>query len=900
MPEEPEVTLGNGSRLAQYRLEERIGAGGMGEVWRAVDTALGRPVALKILPEALAQDAQRLARFDREARLLASLNHPNIAVIHGLHSAEGIHFLAMELVGGVNLAARIGRGPVAVDEAIAIALQVSEALEAAHEAGIVHRDLKPANIQVTPDGKVKVLDFGLAKALATEPGAQPASTSLSPTVTSAGTIAGVILGTAAYMSPEQARGRAVDRRADIWAFGCVLYEMLSGRRLFDGETVSDIIASVLARPVPLDALPAATPATLRRLLERCLERDPQRRLRDIGEARIALQDVAARGPDDDPAATPAGATPSLVRRPGFLIAATVSAAAIALIAGFVLGSRRGTETPGRAPLRTVRYALQPPPGIEGIWAPAIAPDASFVVYEGRTGGKSVLYLHRFDTMTPRLLEGTEGGVGPFISSDGRWVGYCQGTEIKKVAASGGEPLTIASVRGSFPGAVWRRDGTILFAPSWLGGLATIAAEGGAPKPLTTPDAARGEKGHWWPRLLPDDRHALFTIWRAGSGLNDASVGLIDLASGTYRPLFAGADAWYLPPGLIIYYRAGAYHAVRFDAATLQVTGEATPFLRDVATLDPAGDEFMPLAAGADGTLVYTSSERNHPTRLAWLGPGREPELLPIPARRYVDADLSPDGLTLAASSLEAGRYEIRLLDLRGRTEQRLDLPGSNWTVRWNPRGRGLAYRAMRKGDFDAYMLDIAAGGPEKALLIGGSDEIVRAWTPDGNRLVYTETMIDGTRGWKALPVQPPGEPQPLGDWSPAEGSVAASPDGKWLTYQSNTSGRGEIYVRPFPGPGATTRITRDGGAVPRFAPGGGEIFFLRGDRIMAASYAIEAGRFVPRGERVVLEAPLALESAWINTLDGRRFLVPLRVADPVPPRLQIAMNAAAEFQPAQP
>ena len=888
--------LGNGTRIAQYRIEEKIGAGGMGEVWRAVDTTLDRAVALKILPDALANDAQRLARFDREAKLLASLNHPNIAVIHGLHSAEGVHFLAMELVGGENLADRIMRGPVPTDEAIAIGIQVSEALEAAHDSGIIHRDLKPANIQVTPEGKVKVLDFGLAKALAPEPGAQSASTSLSPTVTSAGTLAGVILGTAAYMSPEQARGRAVDRRADIWAFGCVLYEMLTGRRLFDGETVSDVIAAVLTRPPQLDALPGTVPRALRRLLERCLERDPKRRLRDIGEARIALQDIVAGGPGDDAAPGMAGAASPLMRRPGNVAAAVALTAAVALIAGFVLGGRRGAETPGPAFNRTVRFGLQPPPDVEEIWAPTVAPDGSFAVYEGKTAGKSVLYLHRFDEMTPRLIEGTEGGAGPFISADGRWIGFRQGSEIKKVAASGGEPLVIGPLRGNFPGAAWRRDGSILIASAWLGGLSVIPAEGGEAKPLTTPDAAKGEKGHWWPRLLPDDRHALFTIWRAGSGLNDASVGLIDLASGTYRVLFAGADAWFLPPGQIVYYRAGTYHAVPFDTATLEVTGDAVPILRDVSTLNPAGDAYMPLAVGADGTLVYTSSERNHEARLAWVAPGRETEFLPIPPRRYVDTDLAPDGLTLAASSLEAGRFEIRLLDLRGRTEQRLDLPGSNWTVEWNPQGRGLAYRAMRKGDFDAYILDVAAGGSEQPLLIGNSDETIHVWTPDGSRLLYEETMSDGTRGMKALPVRPPGEPQPLGDWEAQEGSLTVSPDGEWLAYQSMTSGRGEIYVRPFPGPGATTRITRDGGGAPRFAPGGGEILFIRGDRIMAAAYGIEAGRFVPREERVVLEAPLALGSGWINTQDGRRLLVPLRVADPSPPRLQVVMNGAAEFR----
>jgi hypothetical protein len=886
MPIEPGRTLGH------YRIVAALGAGGMGEVYRATDTRLGRDVAIKALPADLADQPERLARFRREAQLLASLNHPNIGSIHGLEEIDRRPFLALELVEGETLAARLERGAIPLEEALDLAGQIASGLEEAHEKGIVHRDLKPANVAVTADGKVKILDFGLAKALEEDQAGSGAHHDLSqsPTLTGlAGTRAGVILGTAAYMSPEQARGKTVDKRSDIWAFGVVLFEMLSGRQAFGGETVSDVLAAVLTRDPGLDALPAA-PQALRRLLARCLVRDPKRRLRDIGEARIALQEIVAGGPETEPPQGAPVAVTSPGRRTAVLAVGGVLLAAIALAAGFVLGGRRDASAPTSG--RTIRFTLAPPGGVEEIWAPSVAPDGSFVVYEGRTGGKSTLVLQRFDEMTPRVLQGTEGAYGPFISPDGRWIGFHRGTEILKVAASGGEPLVVGNVAGSFPGAAWLRDGTILFAPAWLGGLSTISANGGEARTLTTPDAARGEKGHWWPRLLPDDQHALFTIWRAGSGLNDASVAVVDLASGTYRVLFAGADAWYLPPDRIVYYRAGAYHAAPFDAATLQVTGEAVPFLTNVTTLHPAGDEHMPLAAGADGTLVYTSSEQRFEAKLAWVAPGREPEMLPVPARRYVDSDLSPDGLTLAVSCLEAGRFDIRLVDLRGGTEQRLDLPGSDWTVKWNPRGAGLAYRSMRKGDFDAYMLDIAAGGSEQPLLTGDSDTTIQAWTPDGRHLLYIDTM-EGSRGMKMLQVPGAGAPEMLGDWRAAESFTSVSPDGHWAAYQSNESGRPEIYVRPLPGPGATTRLTREGGRAPVFAHDGA-LFFLEGARIMQAQFGVEAGRFVARGERLVLEAPIVSGSAWLNTLDGRRFLVPLRVAEPAPPRLQVVMNASEE------
>ena len=887
------MRLEPGSSIGHYRIVASLGAGGMGEVYRATDSRLGREVAIKSLPAELAGQPERLARLRREAQLLAALNHPHIAAIHGLEEIDGHPFLVLELVEGDTLAARLERGAIPVAEALDLAAQIADGLEEAHEKGIVHRDLKPANVAVTAAGKVKILDFGLAKVCEDDPaGGRPGSDlSQSPTLTGlAGTRAGVILGTAAYMSPEQARGKPVDKRSDIWAFGVVLFEMLTGRRAFAGETVSDILAAVLTRDPPLDALPAAAPGALRRLLARCLERDPKRRLRDIGEARIALQEIAAGGAEPESSAQEGRATPTPRFQLVALAASAVIVGAIALYAGFALGSRRAASWPA-GPTRAVRFEVAAPAEVQEVWHPAMAPDGAFVVFEGRGEGKSALYLHRFDDMTTTRIEGSEDAAQPFMSPDGRWIGFVRGNEIRKVAITGGDSLGVVKLPGGFPGAAWGPGGTILFSRAWLSGLATVSANGGVVKTLTTPDTSRGEKGHWWPRFLPDGRHALFTVWRAGAGLNDASVAVVDLGTGVSRVLCPGADAWYLPPGRIVYYRAGAYHAIPFDLSALRVTGDPVPFLRDVPVLNPAGDDYMPLGVGADGTVAYGTTDRNAPSRLAWVAPGQHPEMLPLPARRYSDGDLSPDATTLAVSSLEEGQFKIHLVDLRAGTEQRLDLPGSDWRVKWNPRGLILGYRSMRKGDFDAYLIDVAGGGSEEPLLTGDSDTTLQAWTPDGHHLLYLDSM-EGGRGVKMMSVPPQGEPVELGDWQVAESSTAVSPDGKWAAYQSNQSGHAEIYVRALPGPGPATRITRDGGQAPVFARGG-ELFFLRDGRIVQESYGIEGDRFVPGRERTVLEAPIDRGNGWIVTPDGRRFLVPLRPSDPPPPRLQVLLSAVS-------
>jgi hypothetical protein len=492
----------SGHRLGQYEVLSKLGEGGMGEVYRAKDTTLGREVALKVLPASVAGDPERLARFDREAKLLASLNHANIATLHALERHESRHVLVMELVPGEDLTARIARGPMSLEETLPIAIQIAHALEAAHERGVVHRDLKPANIKVSDDGVVKVLDFGLAKAMDAAGSEDPASMSPtnSPTLTAQATAAGIILGTAAYMSPEQARGRTADKRADIWAFGAILFEMLTGTRLFQGETISDTLAAVLRQDLPWTSLPAGTPAELRRLLRRLLERDRKNRLHDIADARLVLEEVARGGGDETPAPI-AAPKPSRARGP------IAAGAALVLVA---LGAAVGRYLLAPAPppaAGTIRLVVPMPPGVTSVFSPAVAPTGAFVVFAGQAGSATPkLYLHRFHEAMPRAIEGTDGAAQPFVSPDARWIGFRRANRLERIAVDGGQPMSIADAAIGGPGSTWLpgQPGSIVFAASWLQGLSIVTLDARDVRNLTSLNTSRNEIGHWYPTLYPTD------------------------------------------------------------------------------------------------------------------------------------------------------------------------------------------------------------------------------------------------------------------------------------------------------------------------------------------------------------------------------------------------------------
>ncbi|HUV12920.1 MAG TPA: protein kinase, partial [Acidobacteriota bacterium] len=559
-----------GRTIAHFEITAKIGEGGMGEVYQATDTKLNREVALKVLPESFAQDPQRMGRFQREAQVLASLNHPNIAAIHGLEEADGQKALIMELVEGEDLSERIARGPIPLDEALPIALQIAEALEDAHEKGIIHRDLKPANIKLTSEGKVKVLDFGLAKALEEERGAENIANS--PTLTMQATQAGVILGTAAYMSPEQAKGQPVDCRADIWAFGTVLYEMLTGNRAFEGGDLSEVMAAVIMKDVDLDTLPDIAPKSIRRLISRCLARDTRKRLRDIGDARLVIEEYLA-GPTEDSIeeTIPSVATQPLGRRlvPWTVAGVSTIALIITLIAVLVLRPQ-----PASRPLTRIAMVLPSSQQLSGTGRHVVvsSPDGTHLVYSA----ENQLYLRAMDQLEATPLTGTEGARSPFFSPDGHWVGFWADGELKKVSISGGTPTTLCEASNP-SGASWAGDGRILFA-RWNEGIFQVSAAGGTKDLLISLDS--GEFAHG-PQVLPGGQSVLFTLGGT-AGWNDAQIMVHSLETGERKVLInGGTDARYVPTGHLVYVRAGTLLAVPFDVGSLEVNGDPVPVVEGV-------------------------------------------------------------------------------------------------------------------------------------------------------------------------------------------------------------------------------------------------------------------------------------------------------------------------------
>jgi eukaryotic-like serine/threonine-protein kinase len=869
------MPLPAGTRFGSYEIVAPLGAGGMGEVYRGRDAKLNRDVAIKVLPEIFALDRDRLARFEREAQVLAALNHPNIATVYGV--SESPPALVMELVDGDDLAAVIARGPVPLDEALAIARQVAEALEAAHDRGIVHRDLKPANIKVRPDGTVKVLDFGLAKAFSPDPAEEAAQAMNSPTLTMRATQMGLILGTAAYMSPEQARGKPVDTRADIWAFGAVLFEMLAGRPLYTGETTSEILAAVIKDDPRWDALPPVPPH-VRRVLRQCLTKDVRRRLRHIGDARVQLD-----APDDDARPIPAVARSS---RRQILPWAVTGIAVLAAIGGWLMAGRAPQATP--APL--TRFIVPSPPGARAAADPMLSRDGRLLVY--RAGP---IYVQRLDELEPRALQGTEDATQAFLSPDGRWVGFYAGGKMKKVSIDGGDPLTIGDVEGDTPGAAWLEDGRILFSPGWTGGpLTAVPAAGGTPEPVSTIDAARRERGHWWPEPLPGGRHVLFTVWYAASGLNESQIAVLDLRDGTHRALFPGAMARYAG-GQVVYYHAGGYHLAAFDVATLARRGEPRRVLPDALPLWPQGTSDKPFSVSAAGDIAYLPGELFPNAHVTWVDrDGRETPTA-VRARFSNTGDLSPDGARLATGVADGGSSAIWIFDLVRGGAERLHPKGSDWAPVWAPDGRRLAFLGMHKGDFDV-MVQALDGTPARALLESDVDEQAFSWFPDGGLLVKAWTSEGASSLVRVAPES--GDRSVLLSGPFLKGDARVSPDGRWLAYNAAPTGQWRLYVRAVAGGAGAPAFSIPAAATGqydswvRWSPAGRELFYLRDTELVGITYDDRDGRFVVVKEQVIARLPPRSQLFGVSP-DGRRLLVGKAVSPPetVAPGIRVMLNA---------
>jgi Tol biopolymer transport system component len=885
------MSLSSGTCLGPYEIVAAVGAGGMGEVYRARDTRLKRDVALKILPESFASDADRLARFQREAEVLASLNHPNIAAIHGLEESDGVRALVMELVDGETLADRIARGPIPIDEALPIAKQIAEALEAAHEQGIIHRDLKPANIKVTPNGVVKVLDFGLAK-LSESAGGQPSvggPVSLSPTITSPAlmTGVGVLLGTAAYMSPEQARGKAADKRSDIWAFGCVLYEMLTSKRTFSSDEIADTLAFVVTKDPDWSALPAATPSSIRKLLRRCLEKDRKRRLPDAGSARLELEDALSAPPDQSAAPGARRLQPEIS---AWRRSLPWASAVVALVIG---GAAVWVSAPWRTPappaLRRLSVELGADVSLltdQGA-AAVLSPDGQTLAFVAQPSGATLsqLYVRRLAELQPKALNGAEGARDPFFSPDGQWIGFFAGGKLKKISVGGGSAVTLADAPNS-RGAAWTDDDSIVFQPinaqtlgSRSGSLMRIRASGGMPQQLTT--LVGDEVTHRWPQMLPGGKAVLFTAHNTTTaGYEDANIIVQSLIDGSRKTVVRGGYfARYAPSGHLVYLHEGTVFAAPFDIESFTLKGQPTPVLDGVTT--NAGFGGAQFAFSSTGSLVYVQGSRfdlNAP--ILWMNRKGSTSVLRSTRAVWSNPQFSPDGRFLAIDiNGAAGAVgDIWIYDPGRDALSRLTFGATNQRAVWTPDGRHIAF-SSRRGDgsiYNIYWQPADGTGDVQRLTESKYSQLPASWHPSGKFLAFTEGIIPGksndlmilpmegneASGWK------PGRPYVFLSTPLNESEPVFSPDGRWVAYASNESSlqANDVYVRPFPGPGGKWQISTDGGNQPAWSRSGRELFYRTPEgRLMVVSYTVE-------GDSFRADKPQAVaETRTNNTIRGRAY-----------------------------
>ncbi len=879
-----------GRTLGHYHVVEKIGAGGMGEVYRARDAKLAREVAIKVLPQAFAGDPERLGRFEQEARLLASLNHPNIATIHGLEESEGQRFLVLELVPGKTLAERLAAGPLPLEETLGLCHQIAEALEAAHQKGIIHRDLKPSNIKVTPEGKVKVLDFGLAKAFGPEGAATNLSSS--PTATYSGSREGVILGTAAYMSPEQTRGKPLDKRTDIWSFGCVLYEALTGKQPFSGETVSDTLAAILKADPDWSALPANTPPLVRDVLRRSLQKEPARRLHDIADARLELDEALAAPLWSTTAAEPA----ALVRDWRWVLP---WALVVLLVLALALATQYRASPQPAVSLATKRFALTLPPNqtLDDLGQPlALSPDGNILVYTASAEGRPTrLYLRRMDHLEATVIPGTEGASTPFFSPDGQWMGFFTADKLRKVSVLGGVPVTLCSSRVRF-GADWGSDDTIVFAPTYGSGLAKVSAQGGEAEPLTRLSTSEGERQHAWPQILPGGKTVLFTI-STGVSFESGRIAVQQIDTGERRIVIEdGSYGRYLHSGHLLYVRGGSVLAAPFDLARLEVAGPAVPVLEGVRT-ERYGEAY--LAVSDDGSLLYApGSAYGNERVLVWVNQNGSVQPLALAKRAFALPRLSPDGQKLAVSINDGGTFSIWLYDLRRETFSRLTSEKSSAFPIWSPDGKFIAFSSDALGPMSIFRKP-ADGGAAEPLTRAEYPQIPTAWSPDGAALLVTEIHPTAAGDIFLLPLKGEHQPDFLVRTPNDEYNGVFSPDGGWLGFTSSESGGDEVYVRPYRGTAGKTQVSSGGADEPLWAPNGRELFYRNGNALMVVDVVVGT-TFRAGKPRILFQGNFDHGPDGMNnydiTPDGQRFVMIKSEQESAPTQINVVLNWFEELK----
>ncbi|MGH9588923.1 MAG: protein kinase domain-containing protein [Terracidiphilus sp.] len=913
------MSVVSGTNIGPYEILSPLGAGGMGEVYRARDTRLNREVAIKVLPRAFAEDPPRMARFEREAQLLASLNHPKIAAIYGLEESGATRALVMELVEGPTLAERIGRAPVsarpkagsgspaqgsggagsgaktgehaayaggarktaiAVDEALPIAQQMAEALEYAHEHGVVHRDLKPANVKVTPDGCVKVLDFGLAKAMGPESASGDISNS--PTLSLAMTEAGLIIGTAAYMAPEQARGKPVDRRADIWAFGCVLYEMLTGQKAFEGETVSDVLAAVIMKEPDWSALPETVPISMQRLIRRCLQKDPHQRLQAIGDARIAIEEALSGATADSEAAAQTGqiAAAHHASRLRRILPWALAAAAILFAAYFLFKPA--------PPRNVIRFAVPPPENAVLIAGgePSISPDSrtlAFIAEEAGPDKPSMLWLRPLNSMTAQPVAGTEGASTPFWSPDSRQVGFFAAGKLEKVAISGGSPVTLCDANQS--GGTWNRNGAILFTNG--GSIYRVSDSGGTPALVLAPDAARHDVDYRYPQFLPNGRHFLFDAVSHTSYSASGFVGASSLDSKTAARLAqVSSIAFYSEPGYLVYLAGSTLMARPFDARGLRFTGQAVAIAQDV--FHTPYDFYKTFAVSPAGLLAYQTGALATTVQLTWfsragdkLGTVGQPGIYTAPA-------LSPDGARLAVAVGPFEKRDIWVYDLKRGTASRLTFnPADDTNTLWSADGTRIVFSSNRDGQFNIYQKDANGEGSAQSLIESKEPpKHIDDLSPDGRYAIYDTATTDEAL-WG---VQLSGDRKPFAyvQASFRAKSPRFSPNGRYVAYSSTETGSPEVYVQTFPQHTGKWQISASGGDQPMWSRDGKELFYLDPEgKLMYVDIDPNSATFQAAIPKTLFQTQLdgryPGRNMYVVSPDGQRFLM-LAPAGGIKPR----------------
>jgi len=855
----PPVTLIRGSRIGEYEVRTLVGSGGMGEVYRARDTRLDRDVAIKVLPAYLSSDRDRVRRFEQEALATAALNHPNILSVFQFGSFEGAPYLVTELLDGETLGELIRRGHIAQRKAIDLAAQIAQGLAAAHGKGIVHRDLKPENIFMTKDGRIKILDFGLAKLIGLEPRHNA--------LTSADTEPGMIMGTASYMAPEQVRGQAADNRSDIFAFGTIMYEMLSGKRAFHRETSADTMSAILKEdPAPL---PEPLSPALSRIVRRCLEKNPEQRFQSASDLGFSLEAITTMSDTS---------TAQFVAKPSrtWPIVGGVLLAVAGLLAAVLWLEK---SLPSNHNVSQVKFSVELPSNDtigEFVGSSvALSKDGSKLAYVVNHGTERSIFIRPLNQLDGTSVAGTERGSAPFFSPDGEWLGFAADGKLKKVGLKGGQPQTLCDV-AVMPGATWGPDDTIVYSPNFNLGLFAISGRGGKPRRLTTPN--HGEY-HILPDFVPGRKEVLFTIWNATiSSLDGAKTAVLSLDTGEVRVILEGGWSARYAPGRLLYIQGESLLSVPFDWEHLRATGRPEEIAGGIWKNLYVGVAY--LATANNGTLAYVPGEASGPQRsLVWVNRTGERQVISRARRSYSTPRLSPDGRHIAMWIMHDIVGNIWTYDPARDTFGRLTFFGDDHTVAWSPNGKQVAFESSRNGPHQLFIVS-AEGGDPAQITSGNNEHYLCDWSPDGRHLAYVEWDLERGADLWTIELGSNASPQPVAQSEFAEKQGTFSPDGRWIAFTSDESGQSEIYVQPFPGPGPKRQISNGGGEEPAWSHSGRELFYRWGGRMLAAQFGESNGEIVAGLPNLLYEGLFNYTITFSRTYDvaaNGRFLM---VAEP--------------------